>query len=246
MALPKLKSPIFELTLPSTNASVKYRPFLVKEQKILLMALESQEQGEMFRAIKQIIGNCAIDEIDVDELPMFDLEYFFLRLRAKSIGEQVDLRLGHANKTNSKGKTCEHLHDYKLNIMEVEVQKPEDHNPKIQLDVENNIGICLKYPTIALADKMQAAQNQSQIESIVAVICESVDYIYDAENVYPSSESTPEEISAFINDLSQEQFAKVTQFFQTMPKLKHTIKWTCPACGCEDSAELEGMASFFG
>ena len=103
MALPKIKSPIFELTLPSSNAQIKYRPFLVKEQKILLMALESQEQGEMFRAIKQIIGNCALDEIDVDELPMFDLEYFFLRLRAKSIGEIVDLRLGHGNKTNSKG-----------------------------------------------------------------------------------------------------------------------------------------------
>lgn len=246
MALPKIKSPIFELTLPSTGVQIKYRPFLVKEQKILLMALESQEQNEMFRAIKQIIGNCAVDDIDVDELPMFDLEYFFLRLRAKSIGEQVDLRLTHANKTNSKGKTCEHIHDFKLNLMEVEVEKSKDHSPKIMLDDESNIGICLKYPTIALADKMQSAQNQSQIESIVAVICESVDYIYDAENVYPSSESTPEEIASFVNDLSQEQFAKVTQFFQTMPKLKHTIKWTCPACGCEDSAELEGMGSFFG
>jgi hypothetical protein len=130
--------------------------------------------------------------------------------------------------------------------MEVEVEKPKDHNPKIQLDVENNIGICLKYPTIALADKMQSAQSQSQIESIVAVICESVDYIYDAENVYPSSETSSEEIASFINDLSQEQFSKITQFFQTMPKLKHTVKWTCAACGCEDSAELEGMASFFG
>lgn len=246
MALPKIKSPIFELTLPSSGAAIKYRPFLVKEQKILLMALESQEQNEMFRAIKQIIGNCAIDEIDVDQLPMFDLEYFFLRLRAKSIGETVDLRLGHANKTNSKGAVCEHLHDFKLNLMEVEVEKSDDHNPKIMLDVESNIGICLKYPTIALADRMQAAQNQSQIESIVEIVCESVDYIYDDESVYPSSESTKDEIAAFINDLSQEQFAKVTQFFQTMPKLKHTIKWVCPACGCEDSVELEGMASFFG
>ena len=246
MALPKIKSPIFELTLPSSNAQIKYRPFLVKEQKILLMALESQEQGEMFRAIKQIIGNCALDEIDVDELPMFDLEYFFLRLRAKSIGEIVDLRLGHGNKTNSKGEICEHIHNYKINLMDVNVEKSENHNPKIILDVESNIGIALKYPTIALANKMQNAQNQSQIESIVSVVCESVDYIYDMESVYPASETPKEEIVSFVNDLSQEQFTKVTQFFTTMPKLKHSIKWTCPACGCDESVELEGMSSFFG
>ena len=245
MALPKIKSPIFELTLPSTNTPVKYRPFLVKEQKILLMALESQEQGEMFRAIKQIIGNCAIDEIDVDQLPMFDLEYFFLRLRAKSIGEQVDLRLGHANKTNSKGKTCEHLHDFKLNLMDVEVFKEKDHNPKIQLDVENNVGICLKYPTIALADKMQAAQTQSQIESIVAVICESVDYIYDAETVYHRKDIEDKELIEFLENLNRDQFAKIQNFFDTMPKVKTHLDFKCIKCGYEEKVLVEGIQNFF-
>lgn len=245
MALPKISSPIFELTLPSSGREVKYRPFLVKEQKLLLMALESQEQKDMLRAIKQIISSCAIDEVKVDDLPMFDLEYFFLRLRSKSVGESLELKLAHPRGVNSDERECKHVTDYTLDLMTVEVQKEKGHTNKIVLDEESNIGICLKYPTMALADKMQSADKQSQIEVILALVVDSIDYIFDKENVYPAKESTRKELVEFVNDLSQEQFAKLTAFFNSMPKLKHEIKWTCAACGCEEKAELEGMASFF-
>lgn len=246
MALPKLNTPIHELTLPSTGKEVKYRPFLVKEQKLLLMALESKEQKEMMRAMKQIINNCAIDKIDVDQLPMFDLEYFFIKLRAKSVGEIIELQLTHPNETNSDIRECKHVTKFKLNLMDVEVQKDAAHSNKIIIDEEKMIGVCLKYPTMALADKMQLVSQKSQIESVLDLVAESIDYIYDKDNVYPAKETSKKELLDFVNDLSQDQFRKLTDFFGDMPKLKHTLKWTCAECGCEDSVEVEGMANFFG
>lgn len=246
MALPKINSPIFELTLPSSGKEVKYRPFLVKEQKLLLMALESRDQKDMLRAIKQIINNCSVDKIVVDELPMFDLEYFFIKLRAKSVGEIVELRLSHPEKKNSEGNECGHVVNFKLNLMDVEVQKEEGHSSKILLDEESKIGVCLRYPTMSLADKIQAAGEKSQIETVLSLVADSIDYIYDAENVYPAKESSKKELLEFVNDLSQDQFKKLTDFFNSMPKLKHTIKWRCPECKNEESVDLEGMSNFFG
>lgn len=246
MALPKLSSPVFELTLPSTGKEVRYRPFLVKEQKILLMALESKEQKEMVRAIKQIVNNCAVDKINVDELPMFDLEYFFVKLRAKSVGENIELRLTHPMGKNTDGQDCQHITEMSLNLMDVEVQKERGHTNKILIDENAGVGVCLKYPTMSLADRLQAAENQSQIDVILNLVADSIDYIYDNDNVYPAKESTKKELLEFVNDLSQDQFKKLTDFFNGMPKLKHTLKWKCAECGCEESLDLEGMASFFG
>ena len=247
MALPKIKSPIFELILPSNGAPVKYRPFLVKEQKLLLMALESDAPEEMFRAIKQIINNCSIDEIDVDNMPMFDLEYFFLKLRAKSIGEIIDLQLRHPNGINSKGEECSHPTPIKLNLMDVNVVKEPNHDVKIMLDEEAKIGIVLKYPTVAMSAKSNAdSKDKSQMDTIVDIVCNSIDYIFDAETVYPASESSRAELLTFVNDLNQEQFAKLTTFFGTIPKLKQDFDWTCSKCECKEHLELEGMTSFFG
>jgi hypothetical protein len=247
MALPKIKSPIFELTLPSNGAPVKYRPFLVKEQKLLLMALESEEPTEMFRAIKQIINNCSIDEIDVDDMPMFDLEFFFLKLRAKSIGEIIDLQLRHPNGINSEGVECSHATPTKLNLMDVAVVKDPNHSVKIMLDEETKIGIVLKYPTVAMSAKSNIdSKDQSQMDTIVEIVCNSIDYIFDAEAVYPASETSKAELLTFVNDLNQEQFAKLTSFFSTIPKLKQDFDWKCSKCGCKEHIELEGMTSFFG
>lgn len=210
------------------------------------MAIESKEQKEMLRAMKQIINNCAIDRVDVDQLPMFDLEYFFIKLRAKSVGEVIDLQLMHPNATNSDGNDCKHVTKMSINLMEVEVDKPENHTNKILLDEDTGIGVCLKYPTMALADKIQSAGQKSQIETILDLVSDSIDYIYDKENVYSSKESSKKELVEFINDLSQDQFKKLTEFFNNMPKLKHTVKWRCAECGCDESVEIEGMANFFG
>jgi hypothetical protein len=246
MALPKIKSPIFELNLPSNGAPVKYRPFLVKEQKLLLMALESEEPTEMFRAIKQIINNCSIDDIEVDDMPMFDLEFFFLKLRAKSIGEIIDIQLRHPNGINSEGVECSHATPLKLNLMDVDVVKDPKHSPKIMLDEESKIGIVLKYPTVSMSAKANDSKDKSQIDTIVDIVCNSIDYIFDAEAVYPASESSRAELLTFINDLNQDQFAKLTEFFGTIPKLKQDFDWKCSKCGCKEHIELEGMTSFFG
>lgn len=246
MALPKIKTPLHELTLPSSGQTVQYRPFLVKEQKILLMALESSEQSEMLRAIKQIIINCTVDELDVETLPMFDLEYVFLKLRAKSVGEIVDLKLSHLGGKNSEDEECGHRFDYSLDLMQIEIFREEGHEQKIILDEESGIGVMLKYPTLNMADKIEQAASQSQVETITDMVVTCVDVIFDAEEVYPSSESTPDEISEFLNELSQEQFEKITSFFSSMPKLKKEIEWTCPKCGKDETSVLEGMANFFG
>lgn len=246
MALPKINAPIFELTLPSTGKNVKYRPFLVKEQKILLMAMESDSQSAMMTAIKQIIGNCAVDEIDVEKLPMFDLEFFFVRLRAKSIGEEIDLNLRHPSGFNKKDVLCDHATKFKLNLMSVEVQKTIEHEDKILLDEATGTGVKMKYPTAELADSVEYDAEKNQLDLATEAIISCIDYIYDKENVYNKTDYTQQELVEFIENLSQEQFQKVSRFFDTMPKLKHTVKWKCTGCGQEEEVVLEGLANFFG
>ena len=243
MALPKINTPIFELTLSSTGQSVQYRPFLMKEQKILLLALESGESKAIMTAVKQIINNCAIGDVETDKLPTFDLEYFFMRLRGKSIGETVDLQLRHPTGLNSKNETCDHVTKFAFNIMEVEVQKTIGHTDKIIIDEATGLGIKLKYPTANFTDI--DTDNLSQLDIAVEMLIECIDYIYDKVEVYKKEDSTKKEISEFIDSLSQDQFKNVMNFFETMPKLKHTINWKCTGCGCEDEVTLEGMGNFF-
>jgi hypothetical protein len=242
MALPKLEAPIFELTLPSTESPIRYRPFLVKEQKILLIAMESDAEKDIINAIKQIVNNCAVDNIDVDKMPIFDLEYFFTKLRAKSVGEQVDLRLQHGNRINSNGDQCAHVTNFKLNLMEIEVEKEEGHTDKIILDDVSGIGIKLNYPKINISEMVSG---KNQIEGAIEAIKECTDYIFDKDNVYSRADMKESELVEWVDQLSQAQFEKIVQFFQTMPKLKHTITWKCKECGCDDTVTLEGMQSFF-
>lgn len=243
MALPKINTPIFELTLSSTGQSVQYRPFLMKEQKILLLALESGESKAIMTAVKQIINNCAIGDVETDKLPTFDLEYFFMRLRGKSIGETVDLQLRHPTGLNDKNEVCDHVTKLAFNIMEVEVQKTIGHTDKIIIDEATGLGIKLKYPTANFTDI--DTDNLSQLDIAVEMLIECIDYIYDKDEVYKKEDSTKKEIAEFIDSLSQDQFKNVMNFFETMPKLKHNIKWKCTGCGCDDEVTLEGMGNFF-
>ena len=244
MALPKINTPIFELTLSSSGQPVQYRPFLVKEQKILLLALESGEPKSIMTAVKQIIRNCVVgDNVDVDKLPTFDLEYFFMRLRGKSIGEVVDLQLRHPTGLYSKDEECDHATQFKFNIMQVEVQKTIEHTDKIIIDENTGLGIKLKYPTADFTEL--DVENLSQLDVASKMLIACIDYIYDKEEVYKKEDSSEKELSAFIDDLSQEQFTNVMKFFETMPKLKHTINWKCSKCGCDDEVTLEGMSNFF-
>lgn len=246
MALPKINTPIFELNLPSNGNAVKYRPFLVKEQKVLLMAMESGENVTIFNAVKQIINNCSIDELNVDKMPIFDLEYFFLRLRAKSIGEEVELNLRHPTGFNSKEVECSHVTQRKLNLLDVDVHKTLDHTDKIVLDEETGIGIKFKYPNGEISADFEDVESKTQMDIASDAIINCVDFIFDKDNIYKKEDSTKEELIEFIDGLSQNQFEKLSAFFDTMPKLKHTIKWKCAGCGCDEEVDLEGLANFFG
>lgn len=243
MPLPKINAPIFELNLPSTGQVVKYRPFLVKEQKILMIAMESEDERSITIAIKQIINNCAIDSIDVEKLPVFDIEYFFTRLRAKSVGETVDLRLRHTNGINKKGVTCRHETQKKFDLMQLEVLRNPEHTDKIMIDEETGIGVKMKYPM--MDPEPVSTEGKTQLDLATIAIRNSIDFIFDNENIYKKEDTSDEELLNFIDSLSQTQFEKVAKFFETMPKLKHKISWKCGGCGEEDNVELEGMSNFF-
>jgi T4 bacteriophage base plate protein len=243
MPLPKIDAPIFELILPSTNQPIKYRPFLVKEQKILMLAMEGDDDKGITTAIKQIINNCAIDKIDVDKLPTFDLEYFFTRLRAKSIGEKVELRMRHPNGKNKDGEECSHETVVNVDLLEIKVIKKDNHEDKILLDESRGIGVKMRYPRMDTIDG--ASDAKSQMEAATFAIIDAIEYIYDKDDIYKREDQTKEEILDFIDNLSQAQFEKLANFFDTMPKLKHTVKWKCKGCGKPEEATLEGMSSFF-
>jgi hypothetical protein len=186
-----------------------------------------------------------VNEVDVDKLPIFDLEYFFLRLRAKSIGEEIDLNLRHPGELNSKGNECKHTTKMKLNLLDVDVEKSLEHEEKIILDEETGIGVKFKYPTADLAKNFTELEGKSEIDLASEAIINCIDYIFDKENIYKKEDSTNKELIEFLEGLSQDQFQKLSKFFETMPKLKHKVKWTCPACGEEEEIELEGLANFF-
>lgn len=244
MPLPKIENPIFELTLPSNQRQIKYRPFLVKEQKILFMALETGEAKAMVNAMKQIVSNCAIDEVDVEKMAAFDLEYFFLRLRAKSVGEEVELTLRHPTGENSKGVECDGVTPYKVNLLEVEVTRSEDHTDKIMIDEEKGIGIKLVYPKPEFIEEL-ASSDKSQFEIAAETISACIEFIYDKDNIYKKEDHTKQELIDFIDSLSQDQFQKIMKFFETAPRLKHEVSWTCAKCGCADKIVLEGIGNFF-
>lgn len=243
MPLPKINAPIFELTLPSTNEQIKYRPFLVKEQKILLLAMEGGDDVGITTAIKQIITNCSIDPVDVDKLPTFDVEYYFTRLRAKSIGEKVDLRMRHPFAKNKSGNECKHETGVSFNLLDLEVIKNENHSDTIVLDDETGIGVKMKYPV--MNNNVTIEDSKTEIDLAAAAIINSIDYVFDKDNVYKREDSTRDELMEFIDNLSQAQFEKLAKFFQTMPKLKHAVSWKCKGCGEDETVELEGMSNFF-
>lgn len=242
MALPKLDVPIYELYLPLSNQNVKFRPFLVKEEKILLMAMESDEEKASLIAIKQILNNCSFGEIDIDNLPIADLEYLFLNLRARSIGEVVDLKYKCNNviKTESgEEKACGHVNEYSLNVLEIVPNIPEEHTNKIE--IKENLGIVMRYPTF----KMMETTALDESQRILDLIVDSIDYIYDQENIYYRKDVSKKELLEFVESMTKEQFAKVQNFFDTIPKIEKDIEFKCPKCGYEEYIKVEGIQNFF-
>jgi hypothetical protein len=241
--LPKIDVPIHEVKLISTGKPVRFRPFLVKEQKLFLMASESEDPKEIVTVIRQVLKNCVLDEIDIDNLPTFDLEYLFMHLRARSVEEVVDLRYKCNNLTKDEAgeeKKCTGVVEFKLNLLEVEPSKDPNHTNKIQ--ITENLGICMKYPTFEMIQKYEDA-NENEIISKILADC--VDYIYDKEQIYRAKDSTREELEEFIDNLQQKDLEKIKQFFDTMPEVKKNVHFKCPKCSYEEDITLKGMQSFF-
>ena len=240
MALPKLNVPVYEAILPSTEKVIKYRPFLVKEEKILLTALEADDTKALSGAVKQIVNNCVQGELDVDKLPTFDIEYLFLRLRAKSVGEKVTVGLKPWGCPNNEGKLCENTTEIEINLEEVKVDKKKAPSPKIMLD--DKIGIKMKYPNI---DTINLTGTTSEAAGM-DVIKGCVDMIFTEEDTHERDSFTDEELDEFIDSLNSQQFKLIKDFFDNMPVLKHTVKYKCNTCGEKKETILQGLNSFFG
>ena len=236
MALPKLATPQFALEIPSNGKRVLFRPFVVKEEKALLMAASAEDQNSMIDAVKNVIAACVIVEsVNVDKLPYFDVEYIFLNIRAKSIGEIVKMEYRHTGGVNYQGIACEAVTPVEINLEKVKVEKSADHTNKINLD--GNLGMELRYPTIN--DIKQITQGDDEIEMLAKCIIS----VYDNENVY-EPDNLADSVQ-FIESLNSVQFAKVMQFIETIPKLKHSFSYKCRGCGQEDTVVLEGLSDFF-
>lgn len=232
MTLPKIVTPTYELEIPSSKEKITYRPFLVKEEKILLLAEESEKDSEMLLALKQIINNCTYEKVEVEKLPMFDLEYIFLQIRAKSVGEVVDLKL----LCEDDGETYA---DVRVNLDEVDVEFTEGHSNSIQLTDE--VGIIMSYPQINMMD----LSSNSGTENVFGIIKNSINQITEGETVYERADFTEKDINEFLDSLTTEHFKLIQEFFETMPRLRHEVKFKNPKTKKQNKITLEGLNSFF-
>lgn len=241
MALPKIDTPIYDLELPLSKKKIRFRPFLVKEQKNLLMAMESGERESIEKNVKQVLNNCTVTEnVDIEKLPVTDIEYYFLQLRARSVGEVVENKYRCDNSVEEK--VCGNIMETSLNLLDIKVTGIVEGNDVIQLN--DKISIKLKYPEFSILSKISNLTSVSDIA--FEMIAESVEYIYDGEQFYYAKEVEMKEIVEFIESLNQQQFAKIEDFFANLPKIEKTLEMKCSRCGFEHKLEVEGLESFFG
>ena len=236
MALPKLNTPTYELEVPSTDEKIKYRPFLVKEEKILLMALESGKNADIIQAVKDIVSECTFGKIDLGTMPMFDIEYIFLNIRAKSVGEVSKIKLLCPDDKKTYTET-------EINLTEVQVQVDEEHTNKIELT--DDMGMIMTYPTI---DSFQDTGIQNvNAGNMLEVISSCILQIYEknGEKVYQAKDQTKKELIEFVEQLNTKQFKELQKFFDTMPKLKHTVKVKNPKTKKTSDIVLQGLNDFF-
>ena len=235
MALPKLNTPTYELELPSTGEILKYRPFLVKEQKLLLIAQESGEEKQIANAMGELVNSCTFGKVNAKSAPMFDIEYLFLKIRGKSVGEKVKLNLI----CQDDGKTTV---PYELNLEDVECQVQDDHSNEIQIN--EDIKIVFRYPLLNDLQNVKASAGDSEKTFHFMECC--IDSIHSGDDVFQRIDIKDKELSDFIEQFTNEQFEKITQFFNTMPKLRHVVKVTNPKTKKKNEILLEGLESFLG
>ena len=231
MALPKLNVPTFELTLPSNNKKVRFRPFLVKEHKVLLTMTEADDE-EVARIVKELVDVCTFKELDMKNMPHFDIEYIFMMLRAKSIGESVDVVITCV--------ACEEKYDASFNIENLKVENKKVTDNKIMLT--DTVGIELAYPKF---EDVVRLFNSTKAEDVFALVKRSVVGIFDENQYYEAKEQSPDEIEEFLYSLTKEQFDKIEDFFVNSPKIVQTVETDCPKCNHHNTSRIEGLQNFF-
>ena len=237
MALPQVVLPTYELEIPSNGKKIKYRPFVVKEEKLLLLALESEDEKEIEKAVRALLKSCISSRVKLEDLAMFDLEYIFLQIRAVSVGDLVEMIVTCKDDEKTQVK-------YTLNLSEVQVTKPEGHDSKIMLTDE--LGVIMKYPAWSEFITGSVMGQSPSAEGIIDIIASCVDQIFDKEDVYDSSTTSKKEFVQFIEGLTNTQFEKIQKFFESTPRLEHSFTVTNPNTGEDSEFTITGLSSFFG
>ena len=237
MALPKLSVPTYELEIPSTGKTIKYRPFLVKEEKILLLAMETEDESQMANAVKTILKNCIqTPRFKLESLALFDIEYIFLNIRGKSVGETVDLSVT----CPDDGTTTV---DISIDLDDIKVQKSDEHTNILKMN--DDVSVVMKYPSMDLFIKNNMKDSGSDVDDVFEIASLCIEQIVDGEEVYEASNSSKKEIMEFLEGMDTKQFLLVQKFFETMPKLSHSVEVTNPNTGVTSAVVIEGLSSFF-
>jgi len=233
MTLPVINTPTYELEIPSTKEKLTYRPFLVKEEKILLMAMEEEKDTQLNKALKQVVHNCTFEKVDVGKLPLFDLEYIFLRIRAKSVGEVAKIQV----LCEDDGETYVPV---EIDLESIEVEFQEDHSNTIELTDE--ISIQMGYPTFEF---LNFKAEETEVNQLFDIIGSSIERVYEGETVYEKADFSKKDLKVFLESLTSEQFLRVQKFFETMPRLRHKIEVVNPKTKKKNEITLEGLQAFF-
>ena len=239
MPLPTISTPTYELTLPSSGKKIKYRPFLVREEKVLIMALESEDTKQITNSVIDILNSCILSKgIKLETLATFDIEYLFLNIRSKSVGETIDVNIVCPDDNKTQVAVT-------VDVDSIKIKKDRKHKNVIKLD--DNLSLKLKYPSMNqfIDSNFESKIDESEVKSTLDMIISCIDVIFNEEESWPASESTAKELEDFVDQLNTKQFKLIEDFFATMPKLTHTIKVKNPNTGVESEVRLEGLAAFF-
>ena len=236
MPLPKIATPYYDLELPSTGEKIEYRPFLVKEEKLLVLAMESQDQKQITKAIREVIKSCVRGEIKVESLPTFDIEYLFLNIRGKSVGEDVEVLITCPDDGKTQVPTL-------ISLDDIKVIKSKEHKRDIKLDTE--LTLRMKYPSMSEFIKTNFSGGEVSVDETFDLISVCIEQVFNEEESWTASDCTKKELREFLEQLSSAQFKQIEKFFETMPKLSHTVKVTNPKTVVDNEVVLEGLTAFF-
>ena len=237
MTLPIVETPRYELTLPSTDKVVQYRPFLVIEEKVLLVAMESNNNNQIINATKEILNACTFEKIDVEKLPIFDIEYIFLQIRAKSVGEIAKFKILCPDDKSTYANV-------EVDLTKVNVEVDDKHTNNVVIDENKKLGIVFNYPTLEMT-KAGFDIDETDIDTLFDIMILSIEHIYEGDKIYPAKDSTKEELKTFLESLPQKTFEKIKTFFETMPQLRHSIEVTNSKTKVKSTIELKGIRDFF-